>query len=250
MHVFEFHSVPVVATAGFITALEIGVSDPLIGCCRFDAGCFHDTLSAALALPFPPRLAQAVKKRRAEYLASRFLAREMLQRLGHPHFTLGNAPDRSPCWPDGIAASLSHSNGIAVLAATRQPLCLGIDVERMMSADTAEETTEMLMTRAERRLLLALPLPFAAAATLLFSLKESVYKALWPVLHQPMDFQQAALVEVDPSALRARLCLTHHFSEAFTVGTRLEARYQYQEDQVLTLVVHKIAAGKPAHNPP
>lgn len=242
MHVFEFHSVPPPATDGFITDLEIGVSDPLIGCCRFDVQRFDDALSETLALPFPARLNQAVKKRRAEYLASRFLAREVMQRLGHHQFILGNAPDRSPCWPDGIAASLSHSDGIAVLAATPQPLCLGIDVERIMKAETAEETADILMTRAEKQRLLALPLCFANAATLLFSLKESLYKALWPVLHQPMDFQQAALVEVDLSEQRARLSLTHRFSDAFPAGTLLEARFQYQQGQVLTLVTHEINA--------
>ncbi|WP_312241435.1 4'-phosphopantetheinyl transferase superfamily protein [Pantoea sp.] len=244
---FEFRPVPAVATEGFITDLALDFGEPLIGCCRFDSRCFYDALSDALALPFPAPLTQAVRKRRAEYLASRYLAREVIQRLGRPGFILGNAADRSPCWPDGIAASLSHSDGIAVLAATRQPICLGIDVERTMTTESAEETADILMTRAEKQRLRQLALPFAEAATLLFSLKESLYKALWPVLHQPMDFHQAELVEVDLAGLRARLRLTHDFSETFCSGRLLEGRFHCQDDRVITLVSCEANEKKPAH---
>lgn len=235
---FQLDSLPVPPVGGFIRALAISRSDPLIGRCLFDAQRFDDDLCTALAIPLPAHLMQAVKRRRAEYLASRFLARLLLQRCGHSGFLLTNAPDRSPCWPAGIAASLSHSQGAAVLAVTRQPHCVGIDVEQVMSAETAAETADLLMTQAERQLLRTLPLPFADAATLLFSLKESLYKALWPVLRQPMDFHQAALVEVDMKAGRARLSLNHTFSAAFSQGTLLEAHFQYVHDQVMTLINH------------
>ncbi len=233
-----FQPVPVLPPGGFITALAVSQGDLRVGYCRFDTQRFHDGLSQVLAIPLPARLAQAVTRRRAEYLASRFLARQLLQDLGHADFLLTNAPDRSPCWPDGIAASLSHTRGIAVMAATRQPRCVGIDVEQMMSVETAEETAGMLMNQAERQLLRALPLPFAAAATLLFSLKESLYKALWPVIRQPMDFHQAALVAVDMPAGEARLSLTTGLSQALPQETLLKAYFRLQPGEVMTLINH------------
>lgn len=221
---------------GFILSQHLSDSDPWLAVSRFDPQQYSDALAIAWGIPLPDRLQRAVIKRRAEYLASRLLARTVMARLGIENFLLTNAPDRSPCWPAGVQASLSHSAGVVVLAATRQPVGVGVDVEQWMSDATASETAELLMDPQEQHLLRSLPIPFSAAATLLFSLKESLYKALWPQLHQPMDFQQATLETVDLSRQCATLRLTDHFSDRFTVGTVLQAHFLWQEGQVITLL--------------
>ncbi|WP_312759659.1 4'-phosphopantetheinyl transferase superfamily protein [Pantoea brenneri] len=224
---------------GFILSQHLSDSDPWLAVSRFDPQHYCDALAVGWGLPLPARLQQAVKKRRAEYLASRLLARSVMAHLGIEDFILTNAADRSPCWPAGVQASLSHSAGVVVLAATRQPGGVGVDVEQLMSDATANETADLLMNSQEQQLLRALPIGFNAAATLLFSLKESLYKALWPQLHQPMDFQQAALETVDLRRQCATLRLTHHFSDRFTTGTRLQAQFLWQDDQVITLLMQQ-----------
>lgn len=226
-------------SGGFILSQHLNDSDPWLAVNRFDPQRYSDALAVAWGIPLPSRLERAVNKRRAEYLASRQLARTVMARLGIDDFILTNAPDRSPCWPAGIQGSLSHSAGVVVLALSRQPGCIGVDVEHLMSDATANETAELLMNPQEQQLLRSLPVSFNAAATLLFSLKESLYKALWPRLHQPMDFQQAALERVDLSAQCATLRLTHHFSDRFTAGTAFQANFLWQEDQVITLLRHQ-----------
>jgi 4'-phosphopantetheinyl transferase EntD len=181
-----------------------------------------------------------VTKRKAEHLASRWLVQQNLAHFGLPHFVLCNAPDRSPLWPAGIQASLSHTHSVAVMAATREPLCIGVDVEQIMAEETANETAEMLMNTAEKQRLMAQPLPFAQAATLLFSLKESVYKALWPQLHQPMDFLQAEVVELDVQQGRATLRLCRDFDRHFTTEVLLQARFWLAGNRVITLLTHPL----------
>ncbi|WP_331283437.1 4'-phosphopantetheinyl transferase family protein [Pantoea sp. LMR881] len=217
-------SLPLPAS-GFIVSQQLNDSDPLLAISHFSLDHYDDALADAWGLPLPARLQQAVKKRRAEYLASRLLARSVMAEWGFAHFTLHNAADRSPVWPAGVQASLSHSSGTVVLAATRQPLCIGVDVEQFMSASTADETADMLMGAGEQAYLRILPLDFAHAATLLFSLKESLYKALWPVLHQPMDFHQAALIAVDFAQNRATLRLEHGFNAPFQKGVCCRQRF-------------------------
>lgn len=240
-----FSSLPP-AEGGFMLSHQRSADDPLLALVRFDLDAFDDSLSERWQLPLPPHLRQAVKKRRAEYLASRWLARETLRQLGVDNFILHNHSDRSPRWPAGVHASLSHTDGAVALAVTRSLQCVGVDIETLMRAEVAEETAALLMSDEEQARLRALPLPFPLAATLLFSLKESLYKALWPQLHQPMDFHQAALVAIDLSAQKASLSLTHSFSEAFRVGTRLEARFQFCDERVLTLLTHPL----PDHKKP
>ncbi|UIL53610.1 MULTISPECIES: 4'-phosphopantetheinyl transferase family protein [Pantoea] len=225
---------------GFILSQHLSDSDPWLAVSRFNPQHYRDALATAWGIPLPDRLTQAVNTRRAEYLASRQLARTVMARLGIDDFILTNAPDRSPCWPDDVQASLSHSAGVVALAVTRQPgCCIGVDVEQLMSEATANETAELLMTSHEQQRLRALPIGFNAAATLLFSLKESLYKALWPQLHQPMDFQQAVLETVDLSRQCATLRLTDHFSDRFTQGTTLQAEFLWREDSVITLLTHQ-----------
>ncbi|MEB5972497.1 4'-phosphopantetheinyl transferase family protein [Pantoea dispersa] len=223
---------------GFITAAGHTSASPSLAWCRFDRQQWHAGLYPQWQLPLPFALQQAASKRKIEYLASRWLVRQHLAQLGISDFVLHNAPDRSPCWPAGIRASLSHSHDCVVVAATRANLCVGIDVEQVMAEETAQETAELLMNAQERALLEGQPLPFAQAATLLFSLKESLYKALWPQLHQPMAFHQAALIALDLPQQRARLQLRQDFSAAFNRSTVLDARFWLQPTRVVTLLTH------------
>ena len=224
----------------FITAAAITQLPLPIAWCEFSQQAWHSDLHQHWQLPLPMTLNSAVTKRKAEHLASRWLAQQMLSRFAMPDFVLRNAPDRSPLWPVGIQASLSHSRQMAVIAATQEPLCVGVDVEQVMEEPTAQETADMLMSGAERQRLALAALPFAASATLLFSLKESVYKALWPQLHQPMDFLQAELLEWDLARGRATLTLTQDFSRDFNANTRLQAHFGRRGDRVITLIAHPL----------
>lgn len=233
-------SLPLPASSFIRAAGSLVASSPAIAWCQFDQACWQETLHQQWHLPLPATLQGAVLKRKAEFLASRWLVQQQLEQWGIANFLLRNAADRSPIWPPGIQASLSHSHGWVVMAATQAPLCVGIDVEEVMTDKIARETAEMLMSPAEHALLTGLPLPFAQAATLLFSLKESVYKALWPQLHQPMEFHQAVLTALDLHHHQASLRLTHAFSPAFTQQTPLQARFWLQPDRVITLLTHPL----------
>jgi 4'-phosphopantetheinyl transferase EntD len=224
----------------FITAAGITLDALPIAWCEFDQQHWLAELHQLWQLPLPTPLHSAVIKRKAEHLASRWLAQQRMAQLGLPDFVLRNAPDRSPLWPAGIQGSLSHTRNIAVIAATREPLCVGVDVEHMMSEETAVETADLLMSAAEKRRLHAQTLPFAHAATLLFSLKESVYKALWPQLHQPMDFPQAEIVELDVKAGVARLQLTQDFGKGFDQCALLQAHFWLDATLVVTLLTHPL----------
>lgn len=227
-------------SGGFILSRLLHRGDPLLAVCYFDPQHYHDALAEEWGLTLPERLQRAVVKRRAEYLASRLLVRAVMAEFGIADFILNSAPDRSPRWPAGIQASLSHTTGTVVVVATRQNLAIGVDVEQWMSETTAHETAAYLMNAQEQQLLGTLPVPFHAAATLLFSLKESLYKALWPQLHQPMDFTDAALEAVDWTQGRATLRLTQTFSTGFPAGTLLQATFLWQADQVMTQVTHPL----------
>ncbi|CCG87780.1 4'-phosphopantetheinyl transferase family protein [Erwinia piriflorinigrans] len=205
---------------------------------RFDAEHFTPSLFSTLEIPMPVHLDRAVSKRRAEYLASRYSLQQALASFGIDGFVLGNAADRAPIWPQGISGSLSHTQQQVCALLTRdRHLLLGIDCEQMMAQSVANETQTMLINQQERERLEQCSIPFNTALTIVFSLKESLYKALYPHLKQFMDFSAAEVVDCSGDMRQVSLRLTQTFSAEMQAGRVFAGRAVLQSDRVLTWVV-------------
>ncbi|RTG57997.1 4'-phosphopantetheinyl transferase, partial [Serratia marcescens] len=64
--------------------------------CHFALADYRDESYPEAGFTLPDHLARAVPKRRAEYLAGRVLARQLLAPLGFADFTLARGEDRAP----------------------------------------------------------------------------------------------------------------------------------------------------------
>lgn len=206
---------------------------------RFARQHYEDALFTRLNIPLPAHLQRAVSKRRAEYLASRYAARMALASEGITDFLLLNDSQRAPIWPAGFCGSLSHSAQRAVLltAAARPQRRIGIDTEQLMSSERAAELSEAITTPRERQWLQQHAIPLATGVTLAFSLKESLYKALFPTLRQFMDFNSAEVVALDVEKGCASLALTRNLNAEFPAGRRFNGYFRQQQDEITTFVV-------------
>ncbi|MFC5391027.1 4'-phosphopantetheinyl transferase family protein [Bosea vestrisii] len=190
--------------------------------------------AADLGIALPDRIARAAPRRRAEWLAGRRCASEALRLLTGHGACLGMAPDRSPLWPGGTLGSISHSGDVAVAIAARADSCLGIglDIERVMDGQGASEVAPEALTPRERRHLANDPF----SVTLAFSAKESLFKALYPLLRRPMSFQLSELIAWGDQGT-ARLRLVEELSPQFPAGREIEARFARLGDLLLTRVL-------------
>lgn len=205
---------------------------------RFYPEHFDESLFQRLAIPAPEQLRQALHKRRAEYLASRFSVQQALATFGIDGFILTNSAARAPVWPAGLGGSLSHSrNRVCALLTRDKDRLVGIDCEQVMAGTTAREMAEMIVNPAEQQRLMALDRPFHQALTAVFSVKESLYKALWPYLGQFMEFSDADVVAVSADCRQMRLRLTRNWSETFYQGREFQARLVWQPDEVMSTVI-------------
>ncbi|ROR07786.1 4'-phosphopantetheinyl transferase [Erwinia sp. JUb26] len=205
---------------------------------HFDEAHFAPDLFDTLNILLPARLHKAVNKRRAEYLASRYGLQQALATLGIEKFVLHNDEDRAPLWPAGIRGSLSHTHQrICALLTRRRDVLPGIDCEQMMAEEPALEMAQMIVNPAENRLLERLELSFACALTVVFSAKESLYKAIWPELRRFMDFSAAEVVGWDSLNKQITLRLTETFSGEFYAGRAFTVEVELQPDTVLTWVI-------------
>ncbi|MEU6477218.1 4'-phosphopantetheinyl transferase superfamily protein [Streptomyces sp. NPDC047017] len=148
-------------------------------------------------------MARAVAKRRGQFATVRDCARRAMEKLGVPAQPVLPGRSGAPRWPDGLIGSMTHCDGYhaAALARATDLASLGIDAEP--HEPLPEEVLPAVTLPAERdRLdLLAQRMPHVHWNRLLFSAKESVYKAWFPLTGAWLDFKEADVdLHADPGA--------------------------------------------------
>jgi 4'-phosphopantetheinyl transferase EntD len=193
-------------------------------------------------LPFPGEgdlIAKAVPVRRAEFITARRCAREALGRLGHPPAPLRTGRRREPQWPAGVTGSITHCAGYraAAVARTSDLAVLGIDAEPHLPLP--EGVRESVTVADEPGLLdrLARSDPFLCWERLLFSAKESIYKAWYPLTHRWLGFRDACL-SVDPATrtFTGRILVDGSRLDGGPALSEMHGRYLIAAGLILTAV--------------
>jgi enterobactin synthetase component D len=182
-----------------------------------------------------------VAKRQAEFLAGRLCARAALQQLQRLDWVPPIGDDRAPIWPEHICGSITHSSGraAAIVADKRHWRGLGMDLEHLLSAERAAKLAEQILTPAELQRRDQLPAELhALAVTLTFSIKESLFKALYPLVHKRFYFEHAEVLEWSAEG-PVRMRLLTDLSEEWQHGRELQGQFAVQDDHLLSLVAIK-----------
>ncbi|AHL76252.1 4'-phosphopantetheinyl transferase [Stutzerimonas stutzeri] len=181
---------------------------------------------------------RAVSKRQTEFLAGRICAYEALRTLTGVPAIPEVAQDRSPIWPANVVGSITHGAGWAAVVAARsdQWRGLGLDVEICLPITRADRLAAEILTPRELEACAGLDdTQRALRVTLTFSIKESLFKALYPLVKTRFYFQEAELIHQDTDG-RARLRLLNDLSDEWKTGTELEGQFALFEDYLLSLV--------------
>lgn len=206
--------------------------------CRFNTLLYRDGEYASHGVMLPPSIADAALKRRAEYLAGRIAAKQVLTALGEGSSPLLAGEDRAPRWPGTLQGALSHNATLAVCVGRQHPgqgvSGLGIDTESLITPARAGELWPGIISQDERGLLEAGPLSFAAALTLAFSAKESLFKALYPLVKRYFDFLDASIIQLTPRRIILELAI--ELTPQLPAGMRFECVYALAGQEVLTLL--------------
>lgn len=197
--------------------------------------------------PFPlpdlrPGEAAAVRdvvaQRRREFAAGRWCARRALAHLGRTPGPILRGPRGEPLWPPGVVGSVTHCPGYAAAAVAdrRQVLALGIDAEPdlplppgVVDLIALPEELDQLRPATHQR-------PEVSFDRLLFSAKESLYKALYPHTGAWLDFRQARL-DVDATAGRFTVLVVDAPVCVELDVRRVQGRWERDDGLLLTAVV-------------
>ncbi len=137
-------------------------------------------------------MTRAVPKRHREFAAGRRAARAAMAELGLTPAAILQGSDRAPVWPSPIVGSIAHSDTccIAIVAHSDDDRTVGIDVERATPLDA--DLIDVICTPPEREWVARQSDP-GLAAKQVFSAKEAVYKAQYPLTGQVIGFDAVTL---------------------------------------------------------
>lgn len=131
----------------------------------------------------------AIPRRQREFAAGRTAVREAMVQIGWSPQAIPCAADRSPIWPNGLTASITHNDRVCVAIAghSDQVYAMGIDVEEDLALDSA--FWETLCTSGELAAMTLLhPSERGRRVTRLFCIKEAFYKWQFPQTKRMLDF--------------------------------------------------------------
>lgn len=207
---------------------------------HFQRGAFRSSLASELRLECPSDIHAASTKRQAEFIAGRFSARELLLRMGVGGVPVGVGEGRSPVWPARWIGSITHTDDIAVcaLASADDLAFLGVDLEIWIRRSVAQQIKRTVVRADEDASASGCGFPFHQALTVIFSAKESLFKAIFPDVKQYFDFDAARLISLDRNSLSILLELRYDLSERFRAGMRFRCAFRVTPYGVLTLLGH------------
>jgi 4'-phosphopantetheinyl transferase EntD len=187
------------------------------------------------------RMAGAAAKRRLEFAAVRSCARAALAQLGLPPAAIMPGERGAPGWPAGVVGSMTHCDGYraAALARATDVASIGIDAERhrplpdgvgamVIRDEEAAKIAELAGAEHENEICWDM---------VLFSAKESVYKAWFPLTRRWLDFGEASITFDPRSRVFTAQLLVPGPELAGRVISAFDGRWLVRDGFVLTAVV-------------
>ncbi|MCK9533459.1 MAG: 4'-phosphopantetheinyl transferase superfamily protein [Pseudomonas sp.] len=219
---------------------------PLAGCTLVSTRFTAQALSPELFSHYGIAPPQAALKRQAEFLAARLCAREALrQQTGHASLPTQQDNSRAPRWPTHSCGSMSHSHNLsaAIVGDSRYWQGLGLDIEKPIPIQRAQRLAKTILTPDEQYTYNRLDSNQQAMyLTLVFSFKESLFKALNPLTGTYFGFHDAQVLDLENSAMgHARLRLSKDLSTQWRLGCELQGQFSRLHGSALTLVSVAVA---------
>jgi len=162
---------------------------------------YEDPTGIALYAEEQACIARAVEARRREFATGRHCARAALGRLGIAPAAIVKDALGGPRWPEGVVGSITHCAGYRAAAVARAEDLATIGIDAEPAEPLPGGVLDMISIPRERAELaeLAVGWPGVPWDRLLFSAKESVYKAWAPMMGSFLDFDGAD-IRLDPAA--------------------------------------------------
>jgi 4'-phosphopantetheinyl transferase EntD len=190
-------------------------------------------------LEHPLKIAQARVERKNEYLCGRVLAQAVLNhhfRLDQP---VTSMYEPLPIWPTHVLGSISHSQNKLIVALSNNAIYLGIDIEHWVTSEFAQESAHLVLTPSEFDLWKGKAtefFDFSHYVSLIFSVKESLYKAVYPTAKQYIDFLEASVTNIDFENQTLMLTFLPEIQQRYQLLEQYQGGWTIEQDHIMTWV--------------
>jgi 4'-phosphopantetheinyl transferase EntD len=181
------------------------------------------------------QLGSAVESRTKEFTTARVCARRALTQLGLPATPILRGPNREPLWPAGVVGSITHCKGFRAAVVAKQPDLLSVGIDAEIHEALPAEVVHHVCLETEIAWLADAPKEIHWDRVL-FSAKESVYKAWFPLTQRWLGFEDVA-VTLRPAdgTFHARLLVDAPVVDGQTL-VEFHGRFMVNRGLVLTAV--------------
>ncbi|PMQ03279.1 4'-phosphopantetheinyl transferase Npt [Dyella sp. AD56] len=191
----------------------------------------------------PPEIARSAPRRKEEFFHGRIAARyavatnrrddECATTLFGPYSAepvIGIGPHREPLWPEGFIGSITHCLGVAAAIAVPEgpQRGVGIDIEHVVAKpDAIAALLHVVIDATELECLRAVTTawPFELLLTLVFSAKESFYKAAFAAVGRVFGFEAVRLHLIDAQREVLGFIVAQPLGAVFSKGYSFEVKF-------------------------
>lgn len=210
--------------------------------CEFNTKHFELAFFDQMDITLPDEVLNAVPKRKAEFLAGRYSVKQLANVLKIPE---GEACEvrigrhRAPIWPSGLKGSITHNASMAIclMSGCERVCSLGIDVESVISEELMGDIANQVCCEQEVQLMLSQGFNKREAITLIFSAKESIFKAFYPKVGEYFDFDKATLKGGDLSGGHMRFQLKGNFARKHLLPNLVDVDFMVNNEIAVTAVI-------------
>jgi 4'-phosphopantetheinyl transferase EntD len=144
----------------------------------------------------------------------------LLSKVGAASSGVATGPEGEPLWPEGWVGSISHRSALSIVAIARSSDALGLGVDIEPDVPCSPELVRRLCSGREVSRIAALHQPTEAMARVVFSAKEALHKAQFPLTLAPSGLRHIEVL-LEPDAFVARFTETlAPFPKGFEVRGR------------------------------
>ena len=207
--------------------------------CEFDIAQCNIAAASKLNIVVPDSIRWSVKKRQAEFIAGRYMAKLCLEALSVVDRDVLIGSHREPLWPEELTGAISHTRdrAVALVAEKAAHRFVGLDVENWFDVETAELIGSDIHDNGEFTLLREQGLNSAMATSIIFSAKESLFKATFPYIGHYFWFESARVIEFNRFEESLVLELDRSLSQ-HCLGERIfKCRYFIEPSSVTTVIL-------------
>lgn len=205
---------------------------------QYNSGEYHLGLYKSLGISIPDEIRHARLTRAAEFLAGRYLSALCLNSLQSKITSVAVGLNREPIFPKGFIGSISHSHGFVICMVSKQTqhAVSGIDVEYMLEGVTCGDIYAYVINTSEQFLIDKETHSPNLIVTLFFSIKESVFKALFPFLNKFFDFNALSIIEVNWESCMWSAVLNYSLTEQLHKGKKVKGGFKIDEYKVISWI--------------